>query len=164
MKKSLIIGIVIVLVVLGGFFLIGKDQVTQAPVSNEMPVLGEEGEGVPEMIVTEEPMQPPSPQTATVTYTDSGFSPNELHIKSGGTVVFKNMSSGSMWPASAMHPTHNVYQQHTGMCALIGGSNFDACGPIAPGVSWSFQFNSVGSWAYHDHTSPNFFGKIIVEE
>ncbi len=93
-----------------------------------------------------------------VTYTDAGFSPKEVKIKAGETVVFKNESSKSMWPASAMHPTHAVYPT-TGGCL---GSTFDACKGLLPGESWSFKFDIAGNWKYHDHLTPTFFGAVEV--
>jgi hypothetical protein len=88
-----------------------------------------------------------------ITYSDTGYSPSALEI------TFKNESSQSMWPASAMHPTHRDYPT-TGGCL---GSTFDACKGIQPGDSWSFKFDIAGNWKYHDHLSPKNFGAIIVK-
>lgn len=101
-----------------------------------------------------------SPKDETVTFTSKGYSPSPLTIKKGTTVVFKNNSDLSVWTASAKHPTHNTYPT-TGGCL---GSTFDSCKGISPGGSWSFKFEVVGEWGYHDHLHPSFFGKIIVEE
>ena len=114
------------------------------------------------------PQQPPAvpapvataPDNKTVTYTDAGYAPATLTIKKGETVTFQNNSSRPMWTASAMHPTHSVYPT-TGGCI---GSTFDACRNIPPGGSWSFQFDIVGSWKYHDHLNPTFYGGIEVSE
>lgn len=100
-----------------------------------------------------------APSGNVVTYTDAGYSPNPLTIKAGETVTFKNESSRSMWPASAMHPTHREYPT-TGGCL---GSTFDACMGVQPGNSWSFQFDIAGTWRYHDHLNPSSFGMIVVE-
>ncbi len=119
------------------------------------------------------PQQPaaPSSQPATqpsaqlppnaVEITSSGFNPAELKVKVGDTVTWINKNTDTHWPASAMHPTHKVYPE-AGGCI---GSKFDACKGLAPGDSWSFTFNQVGSWGYHDHLNPGppFFGKIIVK-
>ena len=96
---------------------------------------------------------------SVITYTDDGYSPSDLEIKAGETVVFKNESSQSMWPASAMHPTHKDYPT-TGGCL---GSAFDACMGVPPGDSWSFKFDIAGNWKYHDHLSPKNFGAITVK-
>lgn len=94
-----------------------------------------------------------------ITYTNAGYSPSSLQIKLGETVVFKNESSQSMWPASAMHPTHKDYPT-TGGCL---GSTFDACKGVQPGDRWSFKFDIAGDWKYHDHLSPKNFGTIVVQ-
>ncbi len=106
------------------------------------------------------------PQAATVpasknvvSYTDAGFSPGTITIKAGDTVIWVNNSSNPLWVASAVHPTHGVYPT-TGGCL---GSTFDACKGFDPGTSWSFKFDSKGSWKYHDHLNPGARGKVVVE-
>ena len=101
----------------------------------------------------------PEKKEYVVTYTDEGFSPATLQIKKSDTVIFKNKSSRSMWPASAMHPTHMVYPT-TGGCL---GSTFDACKGVQPDNIWSFKFEVLGSWKYHDHLTPKDRGTITVE-
>lgn len=94
-----------------------------------------------------------------IIYTDTGYSPSSLEIKTGDSVVFKNNSSQAMWSASAMHPSHKDYPT-TGGCL---GSTFDACKGVQPGENWSFKFDIAGDWKYHDHLSPKNFGAIIVK-
>lgn len=101
----------------------------------------------------------PQPKTVTITMNSQGFSPAEVAIKKGDVVLFKNTGTEAMWPASAVHPSHDVYPEKGGCL----GSKFDACKGVKAGESWSFTFNSVGSWSYHDHLSPGLRGKIIVE-
>jgi plastocyanin len=84
----------------------------------------------------------------TVTYTSSGFSPKTAIIAKGGTITFVNKSGEKMWVASDPHPTHNGYP------------GFDM-GKY--GDSWSFTFDKVGSWNYHNHTNPTIGGQIIVQ-
>ena len=95
----------------------------------------------------------------TVTYNDEGFSPATLTVKAGTTVTFQNDSLEAFRPASADHPTHGVYPT-TGGCA---GSTFDACKNVQPGDPWSFKFDEVGTWEYHDHLHPEDTGTITVE-
>jgi plastocyanin len=45
----------------------------------------------------------------TVVYSNEGYTPKELTIKKGDRVTFRNESVRETWPASAMHPSHNVY-------------------------------------------------------
>lgn len=94
-----------------------------------------------------------------VSFNGATFEPSILTIKVGETATFRNDSAGQVWPASAMHPTHKVYPA-TGGCI---NSAFDACKGLMPGESWSFKFDEVGSWKYHDHLNPTRFGTVVVE-
>src|SRR5258708_2675615 len=88
--------------------------------------------------------------STTVSIKDDSFSPNPLTIKKCTKVIFKNDSSSSAWPASDLHPTHGIYPE------------FDPKEGYSPGKSWSFIFNRIGKWPYHDHLNPSTHGKIIV--
>ena len=165
MNKTLIIVLVLVVVVLGGYFLL-KGEEAQAPTdeTSGMPIQNTE---TPETIVTEEENTetPALTEEAVITYTDSGYSPSPLTIKVGDTVVFKNESAQNMWIASAMHPSHMVYSgtslsEH---CPDEANMSFDACEGTLPGESWSFTFTKAGEWKYHDHLHPILFGTIVVE-
>jgi len=96
----------------------------------------------------------------TIAVTDEGFSPREVKVKKGSTVVWVNKSSTLSWPASASHPTHTAYPEGGGCI----GSAFDACRGLAAGESYKFTFNKIGSWNYHDHLNPNHFGAVVVVE
>jgi len=78
------------------------------------------------------------------------FEPATIQIKKGTKVIFKNEDSDPRWPASNLHPTHGIYPQ------------FDPTLPIEPGKEWSFIFNQVGNWKYHDHLSPSLRGQVTV--
>ena len=157
MNKSITIVLVLVVVILGGYFLLQPPQ-AQAPtedtVTTGMPVPGTE---TPEMIV--------APEENLIIYSDTGYAPASLALKVGDTIVFKNESEKNMWPASAMHPSHAVYSGTTlsEHCPDLENVAFDACKGIAPGESWSFTFTKAGEWKYHDHLSSDFFGTIVVE-
>ena len=90
-------------------------------------------------------------KTWTVEYKENQFVPSEVKIKKGDTVSWINRSNGSTWPASAFHPTHQVYP------------GFDALKSLSNGESYSFKFNLVGSWKYHNHLNPSVTGVIVVE-
>ena len=95
-----------------------------------------------------------------IDYSDSsGFQPQTITIRKGQTVTWKNNSDAPVWPASAMHPTHSVYPT-TGGCI---GSTFDACKNLSNGESWSFQFDEIGSWKYHNHLRGGDYGIVIVQ-
>lgn len=86
-----------------------------------------------------------------ITKTDSGFSSAAITVKLGDKVIFKNQSSKSFWPASNLHPTHTIY------------SEFDSLKGVPAGESYSFVFEKVGKWPYHDHLDSTQGGVITVE-
>ncbi|MBI5153104.1 MAG: hypothetical protein HZA36_01455 [Parcubacteria group bacterium] len=104
-------------------------------------------------------------QPHIVTYMDSGFSSGSLTIKKGEVVIFENKSSRNMWVASAMHPSHRGYPgSNIEKCGTKDVETiFDACKGFAPNTSWSFTFNEVGTWKYHNHLDARSFGSITVE-
>ena len=83
---------------------------------------------------------------------DSGFEPKNIEIDQGEAIIFKNEGENPRWPASDIHPTHQIYP------------DFDAKRAIAPGDSWEFKFEKAGEWKFHDHLKPEFSGSIVVRE
>lgn len=139
--NKFVIFIVIILVMAGGYFFWGRKD--QLPTRLEPQALERTSEA----------------SSHVISYTDNGYAPSAITIKAGESITFKNDSSKAMWPASAMHPTHTAYPT-TGGCL---GSTFDACAGIQSGKIWSFRFDIPGTWKYHDHLTPTFFGAITVE-
>lgn len=82
---------------------------------------------------------------------DDGFEPSTLTVTSGTTVTFENKSSDDAWPASDVHPTHQLYP------------GFDSKKPLLAGDSYSFEFTKTGTWGYHNHLEPDEQGTIVVE-
>ncbi len=134
MNKTIIAVIIIIVIAAGGYFFL-KSPKTSTPIVQTI-------------------------SQNVITYTDTGYSPSILNIKSGATVIFKNNSSKAMWTASGAHPTHLLYPT-TGGCI---GSTFDTCKGIQPGDSWSFTFDIPGAWKYHNHVNPFDTGTVIVTE
>lgn len=168
MNNSTIVSVVIViLVVLLGWYWYSTYGVPVAlaptteptPQSSGMPVPPENGTS-PVADVEVNVNVSVAPTSAKVTYGTGGFSPSEVTIKKGGTVTWTNRGGAALWVASAMHPTHALYdgttlEQH---CAVGGG--FDQC---ANGTTYSFTFTKVGTWKYHNHENPSHFGSVVVE-
>ncbi len=90
--------------------------------------------------------------TATVLMKEDRFEPENLTVKKGTTVTFKNEDKVARWPASNIHPTHTIYPE------------FDPLKPIEPGQQWSFKFDKVGTWKDHDHLIPSIRGIITITE
>ncbi len=98
----------------------------------------------------------------TVTYTDQGFRPSQATINEGETVRWVDEASGGMWVASDEHPTHTNYAGTSLREHCNGGGNnaFDQCGR---GNTYTFTFNQVGTWSYHNHVAPGDGGTVVVE-
>ena len=85
-----------------------------------------------------------------VEFTDDGFQPQRLEIYVGRQVVFVNRSGSQLWPASNIHPTHEIL------------SELDAGRLLRADESWAFTFNNPGFWRYHNHADPQHGGLIVV--
>lgn len=90
--------------------------------------------------------------TASITYSDTGFAPVKITVKKGTAVTFTNQSSGNMWVAADVHPTHQ----------LLPG--FDQLKGVAKGSSYEYAFVKAGTWTYHNHLSASHVGTIVVTE
>lgn len=102
----------------------------------------------------------------SVTYSAEGFSPREVMVKKGGAVMWTNASPSGMQVASDGHPAHTGYdgtsrKEH---CADGALASFDECVTATAGGQWSFTFNSVGTWKYHNHANEIFGGTVTVTE
>ncbi len=87
---------------------------------------------------------------AVVTLTEEGYEPKTLTVVKAATVTFQTTRSDPFWPASDLHPTHDIYPE------------FDPREPVAADKTWSFRFDKVGTWRYHDHLFPYYRGTITV--
>lgn len=147
---------VVIVIILGGGYLLWQNSSTATP-SPTTPST-DSGQATPS------PTPSGAPMTAAITYTVEGFSPSGVTIKKGGTVTWTNSSGGQMWVASAQHPSHTVYagtsrEEH---CPDASGMAFDQC--ESGTGDYSFTFQKVGTWNYHNHLSAQKFGKVIVVE
>ena len=99
----------------------------------------------------------PSAQTGvetapTIEITAGGFSPATVTVTKGTTVTFVNRDSTPHWPASGVHPTHQL-------CP-----SFDALRGLQTGESYRFTFNEVKECPFHDHLNVSLRGKVTVTE
>ena len=178
MNKALRIIVLVLLVLIGvGYYLLKK--IGEPALVPELPQ-------PPTPPVFEVPSTPTAPTTPTATptevetsevttevktseviikITDNGFEPKEIEITKGTKVIWINESNRPSWPASDIHPTHRLYPgSGIEKCGTPEQDKiFDACKGLAQGESWSFTFNEIGEWGYHDHLNPIWTGKIIVK-
>lgn len=94
---------------------------------------------------------PVTPLVAEIDFTANGFSPASLTVAKGTTVTFTNKDSQAHWPASGVHPIHQI-------CAGL-----DPLQPLQPGESYDFTFNVAKTCPMHDHLNPGTQGTIIVQ-
>lgn len=97
---------------------------------------------------TQESEEPAAADSAVITYSDDGFSPDSITIEEGQTIIVKNGSSDTLDFASDDHPTHQTNSELN-------------VGLIEPGEAKSFK-PSKGSWGYHDHLNASATGSITV--
>jgi plastocyanin len=163
MVKAIIIAIIVIAAVMGGSFLLrqrGEEAALQSPsptpVATPTPTplptqvsdgnLGEQATPIPSPTPT-----PSGPKTHTVNILDSGFEPSQLTIMKGDIVRFISKGSDPHWPASGIHPTHQI-------CP-----GFDALRGLKTNETYQFTFTDVKECPMHDHLNPGLKGKIIVQ-
>lgn len=104
-----------------------------------------------------------SSMSAVVIYNGSTFSPASVTIAKGGTVTWMD-TTGTMWIASDPSSDNSGYDGTTmaAHCAqgYGGAAPFDAC---IPGTSFTFTFDTAGTWNYHDHLNSAAEGTVIVQ-
>jgi plastocyanin len=132
-------------------------EVSTTPTSSTIPT--------PSTTSTATPTTEVTPKKVIIKIMANGFEPKEVEITKGTKVTWVNEQPNPSWPASAVHPTHEVYPGSSiKKCGTPEqGKIFDACHGLQQGESWSFVFNEVGDWYYHDHLSPSWKGEIEVK-
>ncbi|OHB22891.1 MAG: hypothetical protein A2939_04175 [Parcubacteria group bacterium RIFCSPLOWO2_01_FULL_48_18] len=147
MRKNIILFLVtLVLVLTGVFFISNNKKSGPSPTPDATP------SSPPPAQSLFPPVQPPPPTASvSIIITDNGYKPKTITIRKGTAVTFENRGITEYWPASNIHPTHEIY------------SEFDPRKPIPPGESWTFVFDKEGVWRFHDHLYPTFAGLITVE-
>ncbi len=89
-------------------------------------------------------------EVATITYSDNGFSPFTITVKSGTTVTIKNESSHGLQFDSDPHPAHTDDEELNVNSVPEGGSE-------------TFVVKRTGTFGYHNHLNPSDTGTIVVE-
>ncbi len=89
--------------------------------------------------------------SATISFTNDGFSPATLTVKKGTKVTVVNNSSDPVQFSSDDHPTHREDPE----------INMDE---LQPGESGSFTVTTVGTHGFHDHIDDRHAGTLIVTE
>jgi plastocyanin len=151
MSKYILIAVVIVILIAGGYFLVKGQNKTQQPAQNTQSSQSSQPSMQPSSMKSQSSSTSANSEGANnVRYTGSGFEPNSITIKAGQAVTWTDKSTDDMWVASNPHPTHTDYP------------GFDALKNIPPNGTYSFTFTKVGTWGYHNHLNPSQQGEVIV--
>lgn len=132
MNKKLIIGIVVTLIVIG---------------SAVAAYFVSQNAGAP---ASQTPAKSSSQAAATITYSDSGFSPSSTTVKAGDTVAIKNSSSNDLQFDSDPHPVHTDDTELN-------------VGTVASGQTVTFTVTTKGTFGFHNHLNPGDKGSITIQ-
>jgi plastocyanin len=137
------IGLMVVLAACGG-----GDTTSAAPAPASTPATVASTPSVPPTSTSTAVPTPVPGLTQIVLITNSsdgsfGFTPSQLAIRAGATVIWKNMSSAP----------HTVTSDD--------GQTFDS-GNVLPGGSFKFTFKTAGTFHYHCNIHPYMRAVIVV--
>lgn len=137
MSKTVIIWlIVVILVVIGGWYLMGRGQSTSTSTNSVVPSASST-------------VSTSSVDTSTNAVIISGmaFAPTSVTIKTGATVKWTNQDS----------TTHTVTGNGNNVPTGFDSGNLDN------GQSYSFTFDTPGTYSYHCKIHPQMTGTITVQ-
>ncbi len=110
---------------------------------------------VPKDGVISQVMEPVEKQAnQVIDITSVGFSPADINIKIGQSVIWTNRDKGQHW---VIVSSANPYPEK-GSC----GSSFNSCRGLKLGENFRQTFGVPGRWAYYDKLNPNFTGTVLV--
>lgn len=139
MKKYLITIIIIVIIASGAYFLLNKDgsEVIDLLQSTEIPATESEK---PAPI----PATTPTPTIHNISIQNFAFNQKIINIKKGDTVVWTNKDSAP----------------HT----VTGNNNSPASGTLNKNETFSFIFNTAGTFNYYCAFHPSMTGSVVVAQ
>jgi len=146
MNKSVIVGIIAVAILgLGGYFILNSSEPASTSTSSSAstkPSSVSSG--------TEPSKTSTEAKQVAITYTDDGFSPATLTVKTDTTVIIKNNSSGELEFDSDPHPVHTDNPELN-------------LGIVAFGENITLRPTETGTHGYHNHLNSNHTGTLIVQ-
>lgn len=139
-NKYIWIGVLAIIIVLSGGFLLLNNKATSVPAQNTQTTQ------------KQTPSQQKALQTKQedITVTSTGFTPQTITVKAGTKVVWTNKSGGPVTVNSDVHPTHLLWP-------------FLNLGKFDDGSSVSVVFETAGTYTYHNHLNASQTGKVIVQ-
>ena len=102
-----------------------------------------------------EPVQPLSKQADfIIDITTVGFSPDNITIKKGDSIIWTNRDRADHQVATA---SGNNYPDNGPTVAT------NSCGVLRLGQSCKVTFTAAGTWSYYDKLDSKFTGSVIVQ-
>lgn len=144
MKKVLAFIIAVIILGLGIWLFLGTNNNSSTTSSKATPQNTKTTHSQPEVAADNAPV------AVTISYTDSGFTPAQITVKSGDTVEIKNTSHRMLQMDSDPHPTHTDDPELN-------------VGTVRPGESQKFTLTTKGTWGYHNHLNASDGGKVDVQ-
>lgn len=126
----------------------GKKQQIEQPVQQPAPAPYVPKDGVITQVVI--PIEQQADEVIDIT--SAGFSPEEINVTRGTSVLWTNRDKSAHWVYGPSYPDR-------GGC----GSKFDSCVGLKLGENFRITFNRAGIWDYSDKLNPQFTGKVIVQ-
>lgn len=149
MSKSAIITIVVIIgVLIGGGIILMNNKDEPAPTTNttttQTPTTDNSSNS------STNTSKPDSGKAASLTFSDNGFSPATLTVKTGTAITITNNSSSDVQFQSDPHPAHTDDPELN-------------VGIISAGQSKSFTVITTGTHGYHNHLDSTQTGTIVVQ-
>lgn len=149
-RNLIFVILVVVVLALSTFFLVNKKKDQLSKTTGESTTTTSNSESQK----SEEPGQNSQTPTVnsgvTITFSNSGFSPNTVRVGSGGTITVKNDSTNPLQFNSNPHPAHTDNAELN-------------LGLVEEGQAKSLTVTKPGTWGFHDHLDSSFKGSIIVD-
>lgn len=105
---------------------------------------------VPTKTIVVSATTPPPSNPNLIAFTDTGFTPKSLTVKSGTMVRFVNQSSKRMWIVSA-EVAGGKKLQDMNMGLSVGKDGI-----------YEYQFNQTGTWGFFDQNYQQITGTVLV--
>ncbi len=136
MNKSVTIGVVIVLVIGGGYLFLNKDSVYVSSGNSNSSATNQTSTDVK--------------VAATINYSNNGFSPISTVVKAGDVVAVTNNSTSDLRMQSNPHPAHT------------DDTDLNV-GLVGVGKTQNFTVTKTGTYSFHNHYNPSDTAKITIE-
>jgi plastocyanin len=149
-KKALITVVIVAVVILGIIGLVWAQRDNAPAVNTSNNPIPTPSQTAPSNNSGSTSTTPSEQVATTISYTNNGFTPAQVTVKSGDTILVKNDSGNPLSFNSDDHPTHTKQPELN-------------VGSIEPGQSKTFVVTKQGTWGYHNHDNPTDTGKITVE-